>query len=132
MILNTMGHARFPSGRWAGYYLYGGDNAQHPMSARLKFTGGTLFGEGSDEIGAFTFSGWYSEESGDCAWVKRYVGAHDVDYRGARDGKGIWGTWSIGAFRGGFHLWPEQDEKAALEQRRETEATTFPHASTVL
>lgn len=126
-----MNAARFPSGRWTGFYIYNGDHAQHPMAARIKFTGGTLFGEGGDEIGAFTFSGWYSEETGDCAWVKRYAGAHEVDYRGARDGKGIWGTWTIGAFRGGFHLWPEQDAAAATEKRRAAEAPALPHESTV-
>lgn len=127
-----MGAHSFPSGRWTGYYVYDGDTARRPMSARIKFTGGTLFGEGTDEIGAFTFSGWYAEDTGDCAWVKRYVGAHDVDYRGARDGKGIWGTWRVGAFRGGFHLWPEQEETAVLTARHDAEAPAVPHESAVL
>lgn len=118
-----MSRAHFPSGRWSGFYVYAGDSAQHPMSARIKFTGGTIFGEGADEIGAFTLSGWYSEESGDCAWVKRYLGAHEVDYRGARDGKGIWGTWRLDEYRGGFHLWPETDEKNADQLTRVEESS---------
>ncbi len=31
----------------------------------------------------------------ECHWTKTYVGAHDVFYKGFREGKGIWGTWEI-------------------------------------
>jgi len=42
-------------------------------------------------------------------WTKTYIGAHDVFYRGFREGKGIWGTWEITVHaRGGFHIWPKR------------------------
>jgi len=49
----------------------------------------------------------YDEKSLECSWTKTYVGAHDVSYRGFREGKGIWGRWEIGVANcGGFHIWP--------------------------
>lgn len=40
-------------------------------------------------------------------WTKTYVGAHDVFYKGFRERKGIWGTWTIrDEARVGFHIWP--------------------------
>src|SRR5690606_30265422 len=49
----------------------------------------------------------YDAASRECYWTKSYVGAHDVYYRGFREGKGIWGTWEITIqYHGGFHIWP--------------------------
>jgi hypothetical protein len=76
------------------------------MDLILEFNGGKMTGEGADGIGLFVISGTYSEESGECAWVKQYVGRHAVDYQGYREGKGIWGNWVVGAGKGGFHIWP--------------------------
>src|SRR5262245_56120114 len=51
--------------------------------------------------------GRYDAASMECHWTKTYVGAHDVFYKGFREGKGIWGTWEIGLFgHGGFKIWP--------------------------
>ena len=50
-----------------------------------------------------------------------YPGRHSVSYRGFREGKGIWGTWELGAYRGGFHIWPLSF--GGLAQRREEHET---------
>ena len=76
------------------------------MDLVLEFKNGVMTGEGADGIGPFIISGNYSEQNGECAWVKQYVGRHSVDYKGYREGKGIWGNWVIGAGKGGFHIWP--------------------------
>ena len=96
------------------------------MGMQMRFNGGTIFAEGDDTIGPFTLSGWYVEESGDCQWVKRYIGGHDVDYRGAQDGRGIWGTWHIGTFSGGFHIWPLGDSARALVAKHEAAGMELP------
>jgi len=104
----------FPSGPWTGFYNYQpGD--RHRMDLDLTFAGGQLRGVGSDDVGRFTVRGRYDPTSLECYWTKHYVGAHDVFYRGFREGKGIWGTWEITAFlHGGFHIWPRP---AGAEQR---------------
>ena len=56
------------------------------------------------------------------------MGAHDVFYRGFREGKGIWGTWEISNLsHGGFHIWPRhagEGEKCSesLEQAETVDA----------
>ena len=98
----------FPSGPWTGFYNYApGD--RHRMDLRLAFAGGRMTGEGSDDVGRFTIRGRYDTAMRECYWTKSYASAHDVFYRGFREGKGIWGTWEITAFlHGGFHIWPRQ------------------------
>jgi hypothetical protein len=62
-----------------------------------------------DDVGRFLIKGRYDAASHECYWTKSYVGAHDVFYRGFREGKGIWGTWEITIRdHGGFHIWPRQ------------------------
>lgn len=82
------------------------------MELALTFSNGTLRGEGRDPIGNFTFRGHYDCADGKCHWTKRYVGKHDVFYKGFNEGKGIWGVWEISdanfpTLHGGFHIWPE-------------------------
>ena len=73
----------------------------------LTFANGNLSGSGSDDVGRFLMKGRYDEASSECYWTKSYIGAHDVFYRGFREGKGIWGTWEIrNDAHGGFHIWP--------------------------
>ena len=103
---------RFPSGPWTGYFLQPGIPGRHRMELRLTFHGGTLEGEGRDWVGRFLIRGRYSTGDGRCHWTKRYLGKHDVFYKGFNEGKGIWGTWAIPGApvpfgRGGFHIWPE-------------------------
>jgi hypothetical protein len=77
------------------------------MGMALTFANGTITGEGKDDIEPFVIRGRYDAKTMECYWTKTYVGAHDVFYRGFREGKGIWGTWEIGQlWSGGFHIWP--------------------------
>ncbi len=102
-----MSEELFPSGPWTGFYNYRpGD--RHRMDLRLTFANGILTGDGTDDVGRFFMRGRYDPATRECYWTKTYVGAHDVFYRGFREGKGIWGTWEIGAQdHGGFHIWPK-------------------------
>jgi hypothetical protein len=98
---------RFPSGSWTGFFLQRPSTARHWVELQLTFRGGTLRGDGHDEIGAFTLDGHYNLADGRCWWTKRYVGQHEVSYAGHNEGKGIWGVWEIPPrSRGGFHIWP--------------------------
>lgn len=101
-----MNEPLFPSGPWAGFYnYYPGD--RHRMELQLTFANGVMSGEGLDDVGRFLIRGRYDAASRECHWTKSYVGAHDVFYRGFREGKGIWGTWEITIqYHGGFHIWP--------------------------
>lgn len=86
------------------------------MALQLTFSNGFMSGDGSDDIGRFQIKGRYDTASRECYWTKTYLGAHDVFYRGFREGKGIWGTWEIGIhLHGGFHIWPLQDGEAESE-----------------
>ncbi len=89
------------------------------MDLNLTFANGRMSGDGVDDIGRFLIKGRYDAASRECHWTKSYVGAHDVYYRGFREGKGIWGTWEINIRdHGGFHIWP----RAAGEGETEEEA----------
>lgn len=99
---------RFPSGPWTGFWLQKEIPGKHMMELRLTFRNGELTGDGRDRIGAFLFSGRYTLADGSCYWTKKYLGKHDVFYKGYNEGKGIWGKWQIGeSLHGGFHIWPE-------------------------
>jgi len=82
------------------------------MDLVLEFKNGIITGEGADGIGLFVISGNYSASNGECAWIKQYVGRHAVDYKGFREGKGIWGNWTIHWTRGGFQIWPLSESSA--------------------
>jgi len=107
------------------------------MDLRLTFANGKMNGEGNDDVGRFLIKGRYDAASRECYWTKTYVGAHDVFYRGFREGKGIWGTWEINILgHGGFHIWPrlagdgEADRESAAQVEPvdaiATEAATRP------
>ena len=79
------------------------------------------------DVGAFVIKGRYDAANLECHWTKTYIGAHNVFYKGFREGKGIWGTWDIGLFgHGGFRIWPrnagEGEEQAAKEEPLSVEA----------
>lgn len=95
------------------------------MELDLTFANGLMSGDGADDVGRFLIKGRYDATSRECHWTKSYVGAHDVFYRGFREGKGIWGTWEITIMdHGGFHIWPraagqaEEQEEVAGETER--------------
>ena len=100
-------HPDFPSGEWIGYWIEGGSRCRQDLV--LRFRGGALSGSGGDGVGAFTIHGQYDVESREVTWTKRYLGSHDVYYRGFREIKGIWGTWEIDSWRSGFHIWPRSE-----------------------
>jgi len=119
------------------------------MDLTLEFKNGVMTGEGADGIGLFLISGNYSEHSGECGWLKQYTtgnnviavipimqngrsawlkhpaGRHPVDYKGYRDGKGIWGNWMLFSAKGGFHIWP-LSEGGPVNVERETEPEAQP------
>ncbi|MCX7700185.1 MAG: hypothetical protein N2039_04855 [Gemmataceae bacterium] len=102
---------RFPSGKWHGFWTQTVPVRAKPQQEMiLTFRRGVIQGEGRDMVGPFLIRGSYSTADGKCHWTKRYVGKHDVFYRGFNEGKGIWGTWEIAdevVLRGGFHIWPD-------------------------
>ena len=91
------------------------------MDLVLAFADRTISGDGNDDIGQFLVTGRFDQTNGECYWTKTYMGAHDVYYRGFREGKGIWGLWELPSESGGFHIWPlgqeegEQDHESAEE-----------------
>jgi len=86
------------------------------MDLQLTFANGLLHGDGNDDVGPFLIKGKYDPATCECYWTKSYLGAHDVCYRGFREGKGIWGTWEISLFaHGGFHIWPKLASEGATE-----------------
>lgn len=109
---------RFPSGPWTGFWIQRAMGKQ-PMSLSLAFFAGRVRGGGRDVVGRFDCEGTYDLKTGRVLMTKQYEGAHRVDYDGANqdDGMWLWGVWTIGADRGGFHLWPEGEEDPT--QRRE-------------
>ncbi len=98
----------FPSGPWTGFYNYS-PREKHRMDLHLSFAEGRMSGDGNDDVGRFLIKGRYDAGARECWWTKSYIGAHDVFYRGYREGKGIWGTWEISLLsHGGFHIWPKR------------------------
>jgi hypothetical protein len=124
-----MSNELFPSGPWIGFYNYRSlSNGRHRMDIQLTFANGCMTGEGIDDVGRFLIKGHYDSSNGECYWTKSYIGAHDVFYKGFREGKGIWGTWEIGPhWRGGFHIWPrsageDKHEAASAESAEPVDA----------
>ena len=92
------------------------------MDLHLTFASGQMTGDGNDDIGPFRIKGRYDDATRECHWTKSYLGAHDVSYRGFREGKGIWGTWEINVFaHGGFHIWPKLPGEGEAEAERQKE-----------
>ncbi len=104
---------RFPTGPWTGFFTQPVIPGRHLMELHLSFRNGTMSGEGRDWVGRFVITGRYTLADGSCHWIKRYLGKHDVFYKGYNEGKGIWGRWEIPATQltaqqtGGFYIWPE-------------------------
>jgi hypothetical protein len=92
------------------------------MDLILEFRDGIVTGEGSDGIGRFGIDGSYTESTMECSWIKTYIGKHSVSYTGYREGKGIWGTWSILQSRGGFQIWPIGSQPLANSLEEEESA----------
>ena len=110
-------HPNFPSGDWEGFYLYqGGPGAQrHPMSFELNFRQGKITGSGSDDVGPFSWEGSYDVLSMVVNMLKSYP-SHQVLYSGMADTSGIYGSWQLSFARGGFHIWPKNNEQEEQEE----------------
>ena len=95
----------------------------HIEWSRFEFHDHSVTGDGNDDIGRLFVIGRLDYTSGECHWTKTYIGAHDVYYRGFREGKGIWGLWELLNESGGFHILPvgeqegEQGQESAEESR---------------
>lgn len=112
----------YPSGPWTGFYLEGRQPQKHRQDLTLEFGNGRITGSGSDDLGKFVVAGGYDTKTGECHWTKTYVGAHDVCYRGFREGKGIWGTWEIGKdYHGGFRIWPLAHGSGDRDEEKESQ-----------
>ena len=61
----------------------------------LIFADHTVSGDGNDDIGQFVLTGRFDGTNGECYWTKTYIGAHEVYYRGFREGKRILGIMGI-------------------------------------
>ncbi len=117
---------RFLTGEWMGFFVQPDSPQRHAMDLVLEFTAGTISGVGNDRVGEFAIQGMYDTETGQCSWLKQYVGQHGVTYTGRARERGIIGQWSIRGqpafWTGPFFIWPRasgdltsQFERAFLE-----------------
>jgi hypothetical protein len=112
---------RFPSGPWTGFWIQQWAGKQKKMQLSFIFCEGRISGEGRDIIGKFSFSGQYDLKTGRCLLTKQYLHAHRVEYDGVNEGQPLWlwGLWTLGRDKGGFHLWPA-GEPDPTQQRTAT------------
>jgi hypothetical protein len=101
-----MSKPAFPSGPWVGFYNYQNSTRRFLMDLNLRFQKGQMDGEGADGLDFFRISGVYDPAKMECSWVKIYPTRPPVNYHGYREGKGIWGQWTLPQAKGGFHIWP--------------------------
>lgn len=130
----------WPSGTWVGFWTEPNRPFlpyKNRMELDLFFSDGKVTGAGNDHIGNFSISGSYDTGDMTCTWSKSYT-SHRVDYRGHRDGRGIYGSWKVvgefgsGATHGGFHIWPKgiaEAEIAKLVKEKETPETVQESAA---
>ncbi len=113
-------HPLLPSGDWEGFYVYqqGPGSEQHKMEMRLDFENGIISGSGSDDVAGHSWRGNYDLKSMSCEMAKIYP-THTVNYQGSIDENGIWGTWQMHGWTGGFHIWPKKQKKEE-EAHKET------------
>jgi len=116
-----MSNPNYPSGQWVGFFTYSDSSQRHLMDLLLSFRNGVITGQGADGIGYFSITGSYNATAGECDWVKTYLGRHSVAYTGFREGKGIWGTWTLDDLKGGFHIWPLTDGPPLEKLKKEIE-----------
>ena len=72
------------------------------FSINIQFEADTVDGSGDDEIGTFSINGNFDPMTGEIAFVKRYHGAHSVNYSGrvTPDGLSMYGRYDVGGFGG--------------------------------
>jgi len=79
---------------WTGWFEQGGEQNEMKIDSMHLNNDGTIFGDGSDDIGEFTVTGTISD-SNDVEFVKQYTGQHAVNYSGKLEGPKIAGNWEI-------------------------------------
>lgn len=60
----------------------------------LNIFNGQVKGQGRDDVGEFTINGDWNP-NGQVAFVKQYIGQHNVHYEGSFDGLHVQGQWKI-------------------------------------
>ena len=112
---------RFPTGPWKGYWLQKGRTGL--MKLTLAFVEGCVVGDGSDLIGEFDVLGFYSIKERSITLKKTYRGGHEVWYRGRPIRDELMGEWTIAdtPARGGFRIWPIEDEFEIIHLQLETD-----------
>jgi hypothetical protein len=129
-----MAKVLFPSGRpWVGFYTYSSRMRRYLMDLHLPFHGGKIKGEGADGLDFCSISGTCDERKLECAWQKIHPTRPAVAYSGSREGKGIWGIWSLPSYTGGFHIWPlteggPPDLRESEAEEESVELVTIPVA----
>jgi hypothetical protein len=112
-----MAAREFVSGPWTGFFTYQQFFGEHRTDLHLDFRMGRITGSGADAVGPFVIAGGYDERTGSCWWTKSYVGAHELSYHGAREGRGIAGQWEIRpGWRGSFRIWPIDAGECAVNE----------------
>ena len=100
----------FPSGPWVGFYTYTdariSASRRFLMDLNLRFRNGRMDGDGADGLDSFVINGHNDAQKLECIWQKIYPTRPAVSYHGYREGKGIWGRWTLTNGKGGFHIWP--------------------------
>jgi len=124
-----MSGSHFKSGPWVGFYTYSEQPRRFLMDLNLRFHQGKIKGDGADGLDTFLIAGFYDTKTMECGWEKIYPTRSAVSYQGYREGKGIWGRWTLTGARGGFHIWPLSEggppDLSQLEEE-ETVETTVP------
>jgi antitoxin component YwqK of YwqJK toxin-antitoxin module len=82
---------------WTGWFEQSGTNTDMALDIHIDETG--VFGMGADPVGTFMVRGIYDMSSGKVNFIKKYLGAHEVLYRGKlRFTDGVYtvaGDWEI-------------------------------------
>ena len=93
---------------WKGWYEQNGHRANMTIG-QFKVKSNKISGKGSDEQGDFEFVGFYDSHN-EVHFIKKYLGKHEVHYRGKREGQTISGTWTLeGGYSGPFFLYKERE-----------------------
>ena len=89
---------------WTGHFEQFGAKTDMKFQDMTITGEGQIHGGGKDDIGTFNLKG-HINGTGAIEFVKAYVGAHSVNYKGHLDENGtIKGTWDLTGMTGGFEI----------------------------
>ena len=101
-------------GVWKGQFEEAGE--WHDMEIKtFKVKDSAISGGGKDASGKFEFIGLYNAE-GAVHFVKQYKGAHQIEYKGRREGQFIEGEWSFQGNSGPFKIWKQRKWEGTFSQ----------------